>query len=61
MNCVKCGSVIAEGNKFCMICGTPVPAVETPAAPALAQAEQSQTAPDKPSIVVLIEDMFLMI
>ena len=23
MNCVKCGSVIAEGNNFCMICGFP--------------------------------------
>lgn len=56
MNCVKCGSVIAEGNKFCMICGTPVPAVETPAAQASApasapaQAEQGQPAPEKPSI-----------
>lgn len=24
MYCIKCGSVIGEGNKFCMKCGTPV-------------------------------------
>jgi hypothetical protein len=24
MNCPKCGSVLAAGNRFCMICGTPV-------------------------------------
>ena len=58
MNCVKCGSVIAEGNKFCMICGTPVPAAApapqaqapqaAPAAPA--QAEQAPQEPQKPTI-----------
>ncbi len=41
MNCVKCGSVIAEGNKFCMICGTPVPAAAPAAQTAPAQAFDS--------------------
>ena len=32
MNCVKCGNPLVEGNKFCMICGTPAGAsVQTPA------------------------------
>lgn len=26
MNCVKCGNPIVDGNRFCMICGTPVDA-----------------------------------
>ena len=32
MFCVKCGSQIADGAKFCPVCGTPVPAepVRTP-------------------------------
>ena len=32
MNCVKCGNPIVDGNRFCMICGTPVDAA--PQAPA---------------------------
>ena len=24
MNCAKCGNTLGEGNRFCMICGTPV-------------------------------------
>ena len=31
--CASCGNVIAEGNKFCNICGTPVAAPAAPAAP----------------------------
>ena len=56
MNCVKCGSVLAEGNRFCMICGTPVGASAPSAAPAPAQAAPTaQAAPapaaeQKPSI-----------
>lgn len=38
MNCVKCGNPVAEGNKFCMICGTPVGAVAQPQAGAPAAA-----------------------
>lgn len=39
MNCVKCGSVVADGANFCMTCGTPVtsaghPAVQTAPGPA---------------------------
>ena len=36
MNCVKCGNVLGEGNRFCMICGTPVGAQAQlqPSAPA---------------------------
>ncbi len=34
MNCVKCGNPIAEGNRFCMICGTPVQAQAQPQAAA---------------------------
>ena len=34
MNCVKCGSLIADGNNFCMICGTPVGAQVQPQASA---------------------------
>ena len=33
MNCVKCGNPIVDGNRFCMICGTPVDAAsQAPAA-----------------------------
>ena len=47
MNCVKCGSAIADGNNYCMICGTPagasatqtVPTTGAPANPAPQAAE----------------------
>ena len=40
MNCVKCGNPVGEGNRFCMICGTPVgaPVQSQAAAPAAAPA-----------------------
>lgn len=38
MNCVKCGNPIVEGNRFCMICGTPVGAQVQPQASAPATA-----------------------
>ena len=40
MNCVKCGNALPEGNRFCMICGTPVgaPVQSQAAAPAAAPA-----------------------
>ena len=38
MNCVKCGNPVAEGNNFCMICGTPVAGVPAQSAPAPAPA-----------------------
>ncbi len=56
MNCVKCGSVIAEGNNFCMICGTPVGTSAPQAAPAPAehaayqQAAPAPQAPETPAI-----------
>ena len=34
MNCVKCGNPVAEGNNFCMICGTPVASAQAQTAPA---------------------------
>ena len=53
MNCVKCGNVLGEGNKFCRICGTPVgtrvqPQSSAPAggpAPAPVSRQASQAAP----------------
>ena len=53
MNCVKCGSVLAEGNRFCMICGTPVAAQvpEPSAVPSqVQQATQAPESPEKPTI-----------
>lgn len=51
MNCVKCGNPIVDGNRFCMICGTPVDAApQVPAAgnaPAPGPAVQ-ETAPVAP-------------
>ncbi len=41
MNCVKCGNPLAEGNKFCMICGTAVKMT----APSMAQQVQSAPGP----------------
>ncbi|MBR3247773.1 MAG: zinc ribbon domain-containing protein [Clostridiales bacterium] len=32
MNCVKCGKAVAEGNRFCMFCGTPVGTQAQPSA-----------------------------
>ena len=51
MNCVKCGSVVADGSNFCMICGTPVgvSAPQTAAAQA-AQADPVPLAEQPPSI-----------
>lgn len=50
MNCVKCGNPIVEGNRFCMICGTPVQAA--PQAPvagnAPAPGPARETAPVAP-------------
>ena len=44
MNCVKCGNPIVDGNRFCMICGTPVDAA--PQAPAAGTAPAPGPAPD---------------
>ena len=38
MNCVNCGSVLGEGNKFCMKCGTPVGSMPAPGPEAAPQA-----------------------
>ena len=54
MNCPKCGSVVAAGNNFCMICGTPVGAsAPQSAAPQAAPGPQANPAPlaeQKPKI-----------
>lgn len=44
MNCVKCGNPVVEGNKFCMICGTPVQAA--PQAPVAGNAPAPGPAPE---------------
>ena len=56
MNCVKCGNPVAEGNKFCMFCGTPVgtQVQPQPSAPAggPAQAPAPQQVPLAASTVI---------
>ncbi len=50
MNCVKCGSVVAEGNNFCMVCGTPVGASAPQSAPAPAPQANPVPQSEQPSI-----------
>ena len=51
MNCIKCGSVLRDGNKFCMICGTPVGTSASQGAPApAAQAVPVQAPAPEPLI-----------
>ena len=44
MNCVKCGNPIPDGNRFCMICGTPVEVA--PQAPVAGNAPAPGPAPE---------------